>query len=81
MPPVVLGLVLIPTHELALQIEGSMRPALTHINTADTPPQQHIRVTNIIGGMSQQKQLRVLTQQQPHILIATPGRLHELLSE
>ena len=73
-----LGLVLIPTHELALQIEANMKMALSGINT---PSQHKIRIATIIGGMSPQKQLRVLAQHRPHLIIATPGRLHELITE
>jgi len=34
----------------------------------------------IIGGMSDKKQIRILEKQKPEIIIATPGRLWELIS-
>ena len=38
-------------------------------------------MTCIIGGMSKDKQMRVLRQKKPQIIIGTPGRIHELLGE
>ena len=35
----------------------------------------------IIGGMSKDKQMRILSQKKPQIIIGTPGRIHELLGE
>jgi superfamily II DNA/RNA helicase len=32
-------------------------------------------MTTIIGGMSKQKQMRVVRQQKPNIIIGTPGRI------
>ena len=40
-----------------------------------------MKVACIIGGMSKDKQLRVIQQKKPQIVIGTPGRLHELLGE
>jgi superfamily II DNA/RNA helicase len=31
--------------------------------------------------MSKERQLRIITQKKPQIIIGTPGRLHELLGE
>ena len=36
---------------------------------------------SIIGGMSKQKQLRIIRQRKPHIIIGTPGRIHEFLED
>ncbi len=80
LPGVLLGLVLTPTRELALQIGQNMSQALHQINHGLHPSHQ-LRVTHLIGGVSTQKQLRVLRQNKPHVIIATPGRLHELLGE
>jgi len=35
-----------------------------------------LQVISIIGGMSKQKQLRIIRQRRPHIIIGTPGRIH-----
>lgn len=66
------SLVLSPTRELALQIVETFR-ALCH----DAP---EIRVGCVLGGMATEKQQRILNQH-PHVLIATPGRLWELLQK
>ncbi len=38
-----------------------------------------IRVCTIYGGMSEQKQLRIIKKQKPHIIVGTPGRLSSFL--
>ena len=43
--------------------------------------ESQLTVSCIIGGISKEKQLRILTQHRPQIIIGTPGRLHELLDE
>ena len=52
--------------------------ALTKVNEGKEP-KERVKVTCIIGGMSKEKQMRVLQQKKPQIIIGTPGRLHELL--
>jgi ATP-dependent RNA helicase RhlE len=59
------GLILAPTRELAIQIQGT-------IDKLGRDSQ--IFATTIIGGADMQAQVRGL-QQQPDILVATPGRL------
>ena len=62
-------LILTPTRELALQIEE-------HLNAIN--PNSALRLMNVVGGLSKEKQLRLISYK-PDILIATPGRLNELL--
>ncbi|GAB1297736.1 ATP-dependent RNA helicase DDX24 [Apodemus speciosus] len=66
-----LGLVLTPTRELAIQVRQHIDAVakFTGINTAI-----------LVGGMSTQKQQRMLNRH-PEIVIATPGRLWELVKE
>ncbi|XP_028637547.1 ATP-dependent RNA helicase DDX24 [Grammomys surdaster] len=66
-----LGLVLTPTRELAIQVKQHIDAVarFTGINTAI-----------LVGGMSTQKQQRMLNRH-PEIVIATPGRLWELVKE
>ncbi|KAJ1656508.1 ATP-dependent RNA helicase [Dispira simplex] len=66
-----LGLILTPTRELAVQVREHLQ-ALAQYTQA--------RVINIVGGMAIQKQRRLL-KRSPNIIVATPGRLWELLSE
>ena len=78
-----LGLVLAPTRELAMQISA-------HINNISIYLKSPPRTVNIIGGMSRQKQIRLLNGgSKKHIkgcnntviIVATPGRLYELIEE
>ncbi|XP_075386848.1 ATP-dependent RNA helicase DDX24 [Tenrec ecaudatus] len=66
-----LGLVLTPTRELAVQVKEHIDAVarFTGIGTA-----------LLVGGMSTQKQQRML-HRQPEIVVATPGRLWELVKE
>ncbi|XP_078418322.1 ATP-dependent RNA helicase DDX24 isoform X2 [Cetorhinus maximus] len=66
-----LGLVLTPTRELAVQVKHHI-DAVTKFTG--------IRTAIIVGGMAAQKQERVLNCR-PEIVIATPGRLWELIKE
>jgi ATP-dependent RNA helicase DDX24/MAK5 len=64
------ALVLVPTRELALQVRD-------HINAlaAGTP----IRAVATVGGLATEKQAR-LVRAHPDIVVATPGRLAELMA-
>lgn len=66
-----LGLVLTPTRELAVQVKH-------HIDAVSKFT--YIKTSIVVGGMSQQKQRRML-KRRPEIIIATPGRLWELIKE
>ena len=65
------ALILSPTRELALQIVSHIQ-AVSHFVKG-------LNVVSIVGGMSAQKQSRLL-RSHPHIIVATPGRLYELIS-
>ncbi|XP_061468020.1 ATP-dependent RNA helicase DDX24 [Rhineura floridana] len=66
-----LGLVLTPTRELAVQVKH-------HIDAVNKFT--GILTAILVGGMAPQKQQRVL-KRKPEIVIATPGRLWELIQE
>ena len=68
------ALIMSPTRELALQIKDHLS-AIVPIQY-----QSKIKVCPIVGGMSVQKQERLLSYE-PTILIATPGRLWELIND
>ncbi|MEE9205124.1 MAG: DEAD/DEAH box helicase, partial [Nitrospirales bacterium] len=59
------GLVLVPTRELALQIQATVD---------QLGRSRQVFATTIMGGADMQAQIRAL-RQQPDILVATPGRL------
>ncbi len=69
--PVVQGLVLVPTRELALQV-GSVLAAIGQ--------GLGVRVLTLCGGVAQPLQLEGLASR-PQLLVATPGRLLELLRQ
>lgn len=66
-----LGLVLTPTRELAVQVKQHIDAVARFTG---------IKTAILVGGMSTQKQQRMLNRH-PEIVIATPGRLWELIKE
>ncbi|KAL6517155.1 hypothetical protein OROHE_017861 [Orobanche hederae] len=64
------ALIITPTRELALQVTDHLKKVALGIN---------IRVVPIVGGMSTEKQERLL-KARPEIVVGTPGRLWELMS-
>lgn len=66
-----LVLVVTPTRELAIQIEESFKAYARHTN---------IRQTVIYGGVKQGNQVNAL-KRKPQVLIATPGRLLDLMNQ
>ncbi|CAG0883927.1 unnamed protein product [Cyprideis torosa] len=65
------ALILTPTRELALQIKNHILQVAKYT---------HVKVACIVGGLSKEKQERVL-KKPPQILVATPGRLWEMIQE
>ena len=66
-----LALVLAPTRELAIQIGESFATYGRHLR---------LRQALVYGGVSQMKQVRALNRG-AHILVATPGRLLDLMNQ
>ncbi|XP_069494083.1 ATP-dependent RNA helicase DDX24 [Ambystoma mexicanum] len=66
-----LGLVVAPTRELAVQVKHHIDAVARFTG---------IKAAIIVGGMAAQKQERVLNRR-PEIVIATPGRLWELIKD
>ena len=65
------GLVIVPTRELAYQVEESI------LKISQT---MKIRTVTLVGGEPVHKQIKLL-HQNPRILIATPGRLIDLMEQ
>lgn len=63
------AVILVPTRELAMQVKN-------HIE--DVAKYTDINIAAIVGGLSSEKQERVL-KKSPEIVVATPGRLWELV--
>ena len=70
-PRSVRALILAPTRELAIQIDESLRSYGRHL---------HLRHAVILGGISQNKQVAAL-RHGVDILVATPGRLLDLVNQ
>ena len=65
------GLVLVPTRELAEQVDESLRKIGTPLG---------IKTAVLIGGESIGRQLQAL-RRNPHVIVATPGRLLDHLAQ
>lgn len=65
------GLVVLPTRELALQVEASLRKV---------GQQQGLKTTVLIGGLPFGRQRRDISRK-PHIIIGTPGRINDHLMQ
>jgi ATP-dependent RNA helicase RhlE len=65
------GLVLTPTRELAMQVESDLRAYGSHLR---------LKSSVVLGGIPMNRQIRDL-RQQPAIVVATPGRLLDLLRQ
>ncbi|MDN3296764.1 DEAD/DEAH box helicase [Streptomyces ficellus] len=68
-PKAPLGLVLVPTRELAQQVTDALSPYATSVQ---------LRIATVVGGMSITKQAGAL-RRGAEILVATPGRLKDLI--
>lgn len=64
------ALIVVPTRELAIQINNTLRSLLLNI--------PKIHSVTLVGGLSDIKQKRVLAKS-PQIIVGTPGRVAELL--
>lgn len=66
-----IGLVLVPTRELALQVHDALYPVARAVK---------MRLATIIGGESMNRQIMRL-RERPRIIVATPGRLVDHLEQ
>jgi len=69
--PILRSLIVTPTRELAIQIDENIRDYSSNTN---------IKHAVIFGGVKQEQQVRTL-KKGVHILVATPGRLLDLISQ
>ena len=65
------GLIVVPTRELALQVEASLSQIGGSLG---------LKTAIVIGGVSQHSQVRAI-KRDPHVVIATPGRLVDLMDQ
>jgi ATP-dependent RNA helicase RhlE len=66
-----IGLVLLPTRELAMQVDETLGRVGGHMG---------LRTAVLIGGENMRKQVTQL-RKRPHVLVATPGRLLDLVEQ
>jgi len=64
------ALILTPTRELAIQVTSELTKVSMNI----------IKIGTIVGGFAEVKQRRTLERIRPSVIVATPGRLWELVS-
>lgn len=62
-----------PSRELAQQ--------LYQVATSLVDPDGPVRISLYIGGTDKQRQIQQLDHQQPHLVIGTPGRIFDLMSD
>lgn len=64
------AIILVPTRELAFQVQSEIEKLC-----------KYTKITSccLIGGLSQDKQLRKLNKTLPQVIIATPGRLYDIV--
>ncbi|KAF5314780.1 hypothetical protein D9611_007158 [Ephemerocybe angulata] len=81
------ALIIAPTRELALQVTQHLddllkagEPAQAQGSTTQKKPPPHVSVAAIVGGMSAQKQRRILDRG-VDVLVATPGRLWDIIGD
>ena len=70
-PPATQTVIIAPTHELAIQIQ---RQSADLAQNAGRP----IRTLLLIGGTSMERQIDKL-KKRPHVVVGSPGRIHELI--
>ncbi|KAL5499261.1 MAK5 [Sanghuangporus vaninii] len=74
------ALIIAPTRELSLQVASHLNDCVADPEKESGKRHQAVRIGTVVGGMAVQKQLRVL-ERGVDILVATPGRLWELIEE
>ncbi|KAJ3375069.1 ATP-dependent RNA helicase ddx24 [Allomyces arbusculus] len=70
------GLILSPTRELAMQISDHLRAVIKPFSYSHKL--NRVNVITLVGGFSEEKQRRLIASS-PHIIVATPGRLWDLI--
>lgn len=69
-------MILLPTRELAIQVESVLKTVLAHLRTQYE--KVRIPIVTISGGFSIEKQVRLLGSK-PKIVIGTVGRIWDIL--
>jgi len=73
-----IGLILCPSRELARQTFEVVQYYMDALNQANYP---ELRAVLCIGGESKREQVSVIRSKGVHCIVATPGRLKDLLNQ
>ena len=71
------SLIIVPTHELGVQVKNHIENIIK--DKKSNKIDYNISIANILGGFAKPKQLKILNKKSPEIIIATPGRLWEII--
>ena len=74
------ALILTPTRELALQVSDHLSACIIDGKKKIDKSLPRVSIAAVVGGMSVQKQRRILDRG-VEVLIATPGRLWDILED
>lgn len=66
------ALVIVPTRELAMQVRENVRSYAEYLP---------LRCECVFGGVDMGKQIKMLAKQPPDVLVSTPGRLKDILTQ
>ena len=80
------AIILVPTHELGVQVKNHIEMIIKE-NSANNKNKEedkkrflyNIKIANVLGGFAKAKQLKILNKYNPEIIVATPGRLWEII--
>ena len=78
------AIILVPTHELGVQVKNHIEMVI-HENSKNKEENDkkkfiyNIKIANVLGGFAKAKQLKRLNKYNPEIIVATPGRLWEII--
>ena len=77
------AIILVPTHELGVQVKNHIEMVIEQKNNKNKEEKKkfyyNIKIANVLGGFAKVKQLKILNKYNPEIIIATPGRLWEII--
>ena len=79
-------IILVPTHELGVQVKNHIEMVIQenseNMKKEDNNKKKfiyNIKIANVLGGFAKAKQLKRLNKYNPEIIVATPGRLWEII--
>mgnify|MGYP002624597753 CR=1 FL=1 len=81
------AIILVPTHELGVQVKNHIEKVIQENMDNNKKKESddkkrliyNIKIANVLGGFAKAKQLKRLNKFNPEIVVATPGRLWEII--